>query len=135
MKSYAEREIFTHREMAIWCDAVDMVKRVRPDRGNEVRCHELTRAVQRLLWLLKHDLRLVDGKLRAIEHSWLLIETPHRELNRAVILDVYCPGRLPQVQLIDSHFSVANGYEPGEPLTDIKLNLIGQLIRDMERPK
>jgi hypothetical protein len=56
-----------------------------------------------------------------------------RGLTRTAILDVYCPGRVPQVQLLDNHFAVARGYEPGEPRTDIKLDIVEKLVNEMSR--
>jgi hypothetical protein len=131
VKSYADREIFNHQEKAAWCDAVDMVARVRSTWGNELRCHELARAVAKVLGQFNHQVTLVDGKLWAIEHSWLVMQTP---FGRHAILDVYCPGRIPQVQLIDAHWLVSRGYEEGPLRTDIKLDIVEQLIWEMHHP-
>jgi len=132
VRSYADREIFNDREKATWCDAVDMVARVRSTWGNELRCHELVRATAKVLGQLSRQVMLVDGKLWAIEHSWLTLHTP---LGRHAILDVYCPGRIPQVQLIDAHWSVSRGYEPGPVRTDIKLDIVEKLVQEMHHPK
>ena len=138
MRSYAERQIFSERAMAMWCDAVDLIKRVSPTWNNELRCHELARAAQTALNKLRfrsepYELRVVDGRLYSIDHSWLVYEVPrYRELYARRILDVYCPGRLPQVQLIDGdHFAVTCGYEPGKTRTDIRLDVVKKLVREM----
>jgi hypothetical protein len=139
MISYAEREIFTDREMALWCDACDLIKRVSLAWTNELRCHELARAAHAALGRLRYrgspyKTTVVDGKLWAIEHSWLVVPAQGpRGLTRTAILDVYCPGRMPQVQLLDNHFVIARGYEPGEPRTDIKLDIVGRLEREMSK--
>lgn len=139
MISYAEREIFTDREMSLWCDACDLISRVSPKWGNELRCHELVRAAHRVLAVLRfggvpHETAIVDGKLNAIEHSWLVVPAQGPSgLSRMVILDVYCPGRVPQVQLIDNHFAVARGYEAGPARDDIKLDIVEKLVNEMSR--
>lgn len=127
MRSYAEREIFTDEEQATWCDAVDIVNRVSKRWDNELRCHELARAVASQLALLDRRVEVVDGKLFAIEHSWLVIPPQGAVRQRAAILDVYCPGRIPQVQLIDQHFIVARGYEPGPDRTDLRYDVLTRL--------
>jgi hypothetical protein len=145
VKSYAERQIFSDRATAMWCDAVDLIKRISPTWGNELRCHELARAAQIALGKLKfrgepYKLYVVDGRLWSIEHSWLLYEVSgpplYREYTTKRILDVYCPGRLPQVQLLDGdHFAIARGYEAGETRTDIKLDIVEKLVHEMHHPK
>lgn len=140
MKSYAERQIFHVVAQAIWCDAVDIVRRVSDRWGNEVRCHELARAAltalqalnQRKLNEANATLGLVDGKLWAIEHTWLTYTRNDQTAPRQFILDVYTPGRLPQVQLIDMHFSIARGYNSGEARKDIDLELYAKLLREMQ---
>lgn len=141
MRSHVEREIFTPGEVAVWCDAVDLVRRVSCDWGNELRCHELARAAQKCLLQRGHQTTVVDGKLFAIEHSWLsitgLAAPPGlvRDLRLYTLLDVYCPGRMPQVQLIHNHFIVARGYEEGPARTDINESIVARVVREMERPR
>ena len=141
MKSYAERQIFHVVAQAIWCDAVDIVARVSDRWGDEVRCHELARAAltalqalnQRKLNEANATLGLVDGHLWAIEHTWLTYTCNDPAAPRRFILDVYTPGRLPQVQLLDGeHFAICRGYEPGEARKDIDIELFGKLLHEMQ---
>jgi hypothetical protein len=141
VKSYAERQIFHEAAMAIWADAVDIVKRVSPRHGNEVRCHELARAALTALEALNHEklvmanasLQLYDGQLWAIEHSWLVYRWNDEVAPKRFILDVYTPGRLPQVQLLDGeHFAICRGYKPGPVRTDIDLSMFATLLREMQ---
>lgn len=142
MRSYAERAIFHATAMHVWADAVDIIKRVSDRHGNEVRCHELARAAiyalvaldQQRMYDANAILELVDGKLYAIEHSWIVYRWLDLISPRRFIIDVYCPGRLPQVQLIDGdHFVVARGYEQGPARTDINKSMVEQLTREMQR--
>lgn len=141
MKSYAERQIFHVVAQAIWCDAVDIVARVSDRWGNEVRCHELARAAMTALQALNQSklneanatLGIVDGKLGAIEHTWITYTCNDATAPRRFILDVYTPGRLPQVQLIDGeHFVISRGYEPGEARKDIDVELFAKLLHEMQ---
>lgn len=143
MRSYAEREVFTHLAQAVWADAVALVARVSHHHGNEVRCHELARAAHRVLYDLNKprmagavvDLLMVDGSLWSIEHSWLVYRE-RTASHRQFILDVYCPGWIPQVQLIDGqHFAVARGYVSGAVRSDIDSQLVQRLTKEMERGK
>ncbi len=160
MKSYAEREIFGTYAVAIWEDAVWYVGRVSTSWGSELRCHELARAAHRAL-LADHADRLrtwkvalavVDGLLGPIEHSWITYEVlgqPYRgvvrDVPRAHVLDVYCPGRLPQVQLIDGSSTISREYRAGTQYRrataehvqaereDINKDLVEALFREMTR--
>ena len=62
----------------------------------ELRCHELARAVAHVL-----DLPVQDGSHGLVDHSWLWTGTRTAPGN---ILDVYCVGRLPMVQLVHADF-------------------------------
>jgi hypothetical protein len=132
VKSYIVREKMTAPMLATWADAVDLVNRVSSEWGNELRCHELARAAHQVLYQLKRTTRVVDGRLFGIEHSWLSLGS-ESGLGSGPILDVYCPGRVPQVQLIDNHWAVARGYEPGKDRRDINQVIIAKLIEEMSR--
>lgn len=123
MKSYAEREVFAEDALAAVEIATAFVARVGNHWGNELRCHELARAVGRLL-----NLEVVDGRYFAVEHTWLLF----RHGEGAHILDVYVPGRFPQVQLIHNHWATsALRYVPGVRRDDIRKDIIEQLVKEM----
>lgn len=99
MDSYAELEIFCQRDIDLFNRAVELVALVPGSKvdGEDIRCHELTRAVGSIL-KLPH----VDGKYNSVEHSWLLCVDNVLEMGGLrALLDVYAVGALPQVQLID----------------------------------
>lgn len=140
MISYAERECFNGEELVTWCDAVDAIKRVGT-WGNELRCHELARAMALHLAILGHNVVVVDGHLFACEHSWLVVLPKRRDEHRSTILDehrsaildVYCPGRMPQVQLIAAHFSISRGYEAGSTRVDIRTDILSRLNDELAK--
>jgi hypothetical protein len=68
---------------------------------------------------------VVDGKMWWIDHTWILLSGQED----AALLDVYVPGRIPQVQLIHDHSSVSRGYERwARPRTDIRHAVVDELI-------
>jgi len=133
VKTYVEREKFTSPMLATWADAVDLVNRVSREWGSELRCHELARAARISLHRLDRTARVVDGRLFGIEHSWLVLPSEADQPGQGPILDVYCPGRVPSVQLIDNHWAVARGYEPGKDRRDINEVIVVKLIEEMSR--
>lgn len=102
--------------------ATKLVAKISPRRGDEVRCHELARAVHRCLGGLRTA--VADGYLGFVEHSWL-------ELPGRLVLDVYAPGRLPQVQLVSTHSSVAV-FRRSTTRTDVSQSLIASLVAEMD---
>jgi len=130
MIGYAEKEIFTLAEKDLLRRARLLVERAPNELfGEPIRCHELARAVGRVLGL-DHE----DGRFGFVEHTWLWTEPRHSErfctpwvLPR--ILDVYVPGALPQVQLVDT----ASGLPPRYYLShvfdvEIRENVIEEII-------
>jgi hypothetical protein len=85
---------FNHKQLGIYRQALALVDSLPNDSaqqlslggGQEIRCHELARAVGRRL-----QLPYQDGYFHRREHSWLWVGRD--------VLDVYVPGSLPQVQL------------------------------------
>jgi hypothetical protein len=158
MIPYVERAIFRSAECRIFRRAIKAVGFLNDTWLNELRCHELARAVHRLLFATDATADepyaiVVDGKLAAVEHSWIEIivpveskrvsaaflatgrtyETHEGGWRRRVILDVYVPGRLPQVQLIDPFHMLRHGYEADALRTDIDEQMVTTLhdeIRD-----
>ena len=140
MTPYVQREIFRLFEQRVFARAKVLVSCVDNHWGNELRCHELARAVHQMLDM--GCARVVDGAIGLVEHSWIELTVPVAETerkrvgrgdSRRVILDVYCPGRLPQVQLIDSFGLLAPTYEEREPRTDIRTEIIEDLLGEMRR--
>jgi hypothetical protein len=97
MKGYSETHGFLPEEVALFEKAKRLVGAVEDDRETRIRSHELARAVGQVL-----RLPVVDGVYGAVDHSWCLVERTHGPMLRTTsVLDVYCVGRLPQVQLVD----------------------------------
>lgn len=89
---------FQGRDVELLRDATTVVDALPdPLQGMKPwRCHEVARVVGELL-----GLRVVDCTYGAMDHSVLFIRDAHYPSGHcAVILDPYCPGRLPQVQLV-----------------------------------
>lgn len=121
MITYAERSCFgsTHQRPRARVEA--LVARVSSAWGNELRCHELARAVH-LVVSNEFVLAIEDGKCGPVEHSWL-------RFSDGVILDPYVPGRLPSVQIIDPIVGAA--YRPSDPRDDIRQWIIDRLVLEM----
>jgi hypothetical protein len=118
--TYAERVCFRDLHLRLRSRVESHVARVSSSWGNELRCHELARAIQ--LVEGEHDLELFDGKCGPIEHSWL-------RFSDGVILDPYAPGRLPAVQIVDPIVGVA--YQPADLRNDIRQSIVALLVREM----
>ena len=126
MLSYAETDIFTPEQVLTHHRAQVLVETLPEDPfGPErLRCHELARAVGVFL-----DLPFHDGRLGGVEHSWLTIG-PVSDTG-AIILDVYMPGALPQVQLVDNRrpgLIYNRSYEKGPPRKDIDVDQVKALV-------
>jgi hypothetical protein len=120
MITYAERVCFREPHLRLLSSVEMYVARVSVAWGNELRCHELARAVH-LVVGCEHA-SVVDGKCGPIEHSWLYLAD-------GVILDPYAPGRLPAVQLVD--LVVGTAYRPGSPRDDIRQAVVDRLVIEM----
>lgn len=120
MITYAERSCFHPSHLGALTRAQELVARVSSTWGNELRCHELARAVQRTLG--DNTLVVVDGHCGPVEHSWL-------RFSDGAILDPYVPGRLPAVQIVDAIVAVA--YRVGVPRLDIRRSIIDRLVVEM----
>jgi len=117
--------------------AVTLVERVPVELGEHVRCHELARAVGKIL-----GLPYQDGRFEAVEHTWLwaLPGWEFRAEGRndpgapPPVLDVYVPGALPQVQLVDWEYwglPYKRIYVPGPERDDIDMALVRTLVGEM----
>lgn len=129
MQGYTERVIFTRQEIRVWKMATEMVNRLPdPLESNEIRCHELARAVGQVLGL-DHS----DGKFGFVEHSWL--RTCPDVKGRSNILDVYAVGMVPMVMLVDTKhvtLQMRKLYVPAKiPRTDIDEDRVKWLIQQM----
>lgn len=120
MITYAERTCFQPSHLRLLSRVEAYVARVSGAWGNELRCHELVRAV----YCVVHDrtIVIVDGHCGPVEHSWL-------RLSDGTILDLYAPGRLPAVQLVDA--IMGSAYRKGTPRDDIRRAIVDQLVVEM----
>lgn len=131
-QSYAEREVLDRAFLPIFRLADYLVGGVSGLRGDEVRCHELARAVVSLLarrGTVGVDLIVVDGMLGPVEHSWIELSSARG----VAILDTYAPGRVPQVQLIASDLAISSSYVRGAARLDIDAALVESLAEEMLR--
>jgi hypothetical protein len=134
VKSYSELEVFSPEELLLWRRAVDLVARIpEPGSGREIRCHELARAMGRVL-----GLEVQDGHYGFVEHSWLWTRPlPRSALTRETrlgfpnILDVYAVGQMPQVQLVACENPglphVGWAYRPGKAREDVDEQMVLRL--------
>lgn len=133
MIGYAATEVFKDQEVILWRKATALIERSPdPFLGAQVRCHELARAVGRVLGL-EHQ----DGRFGFVEHTWLWTRPLNDDAHAPPwvlprILDVYVPGAMPQVQLIDT----ASGLPPRYYLSNvfdvqIREDVVEALVEDM----
>lgn len=123
-KSYCEAKIFTRRELDLLTNAQTLVSKFPSHdlKGEWVRCHEMVRVVATSL-----DLQVMDGFYGMADHSWIwtsklkIFEPPPN------ILDIYCPGRLPQVQLVHSSNYLPFEYRRGPVREDVRQDVIDYL--------
>lgn len=120
MITYAERACFRQAHLRLFRRVEDSVSRVSDSWGNELRCHELARAIYRVVG--DRTIVVVDGHCGAVEHSWLV-------LSDGAIVDPYAPGRLPAVQIVDP--IVASAYRPGSRRADIRRAIVDKLVLEM----
>jgi hypothetical protein len=134
MEGWAVRKIFGKDVLATMYDVDRWMFEIDVSWSlDEIRCHELARAVAIRLDL---DIRgktlspqIIDGQVDAVEHTWILLN----DKGKRALLDVYTPGRMPQVQLIDCHWTVAKNYKKGEFRTDIRLDVVDRLVEELRK--
>jgi hypothetical protein len=130
MKSYSELEMFPDRQLALLGHATWLIERVQAEP--ELRCHELARAVGRVL-KLPHQ----DGFYAFVDHTWLWTEerAEYHPWLLPNILDVYAVGSLPQVRLVDMQHPGCGHvqlYRFDRPRTDIDESLVERLVAEMQ---
>jgi len=111
MRSYSETKVFTPEELSLLERARAYVVRVDESAfDSPIRCHELARAVGKLLGLEHEDgvYSLMPEIGGGVDHSWLLVPREGKNGIRTgcSVLDVYAVGRLPQVQLVHCAYTV-----------------------------
>lgn len=124
MITYAERACFRAAHLRLFSRVEQCVARVSDTWGNELRCHELARAVQIVVRDDECRPEVIDGHCGTVEHSWL-------RCSDGAIVDAYAPGRLPAVQIVDP--LVAAAYRPGPRRRDVRQAIVGRLVVEMKR--
>lgn len=122
MKTYAERVCFCDPHLRLFRRVEAYVALVSDDWGNELRCHELARAVHLVVYEAEFKIDVIDGHCGPVEHSWL-------RCSDGVIVDAYAPGRLPAVQIVDP--IVATHYRPGARRGDVREDVVTRLVTEM----
>jgi hypothetical protein len=135
MKGYSEREVFEAHELSLLKQATELVANVDDEHFTFViRCHELARAVGRILRLPHEDGKytVLPERGGGVDHSWLLVARESRR-EAPSILDVYAVGQLPQVQLFASALTVPHHrlFMPGRERADIDDRRVVLLMRAM----
>ncbi len=141
MRSYSARHVFAQSLLDLLAAATAFVDRV-VESEEEIRCHELTRAAAIVLGLPPACVQ--DGYYGFADHSWLWVPSPPKQpvtkrLGWPHALDVYCVGRLPQVQLVACDNPglphVGWSYRPDSPRTDVDQRVVDRLVREASRPR
>jgi hypothetical protein len=123
MISYAQAEVFDSDDQLRFKRATRFVDALpSKHQGDWVRCHEVVRALGPLL-----GLTWCDGYYGMVEHSWLWLKPLEPFSSPPNILDVYCPGRLPQVQLVHSSTVLPYEYRRAAPRDDIRDSVVTML--------
>jgi hypothetical protein len=115
--------IVSKKTLAILAEAAVIVEALPDIEG--LRCHEVARVVGALL-----SLEVQDGHYGHVEHSWMLVYQVSER--RPFVLDPYCVGRLPIVQLVDTHMNLPRLYLTCHPRTDINEQQINELLQLLE---
>lgn len=144
MRSYSETNIFKPEALKLLRRASLLIEGLADRVDKTVRCHELARAAGLVL-----KLPFQDGMYGFVEHTWLWTRPLSREFGDGQafdmrmgpnLLDVYCVGRLPMVQLIDGEHTqlphLGWSYRPSSRRRDIDHALVKSLVvamREIER--
>lgn len=127
-KGFAEMEVFGKYEKDLLSRVTKAVAQInkRDESGRLLRCHELARAVAFVF-----ELEVVDGHRAYVEHSWCVTPTTALAVFPRII-DVYVPGCLPSVQLVDTR-SCLDLYKPGDKRGDINDSEVTELCKLLNR--
>lgn len=124
---YAQKEVFSAFELerlSLAAKLVDQLPAMVLGDEDWIRCHELTRAVGPLL-----GLPWCDGHYGMVEHSWLWTKPLEPFSPPPNIIDLYCPGRLPQVQLVHSSSHLPYEYRRSSSRDDIRPTVVEYLTK------
>jgi hypothetical protein len=137
MKGHSVSRVFSQPLTYLRDSTATMLERL--EGFDDVRCHELVRAVA--IAADFPDKCLQDGYYGFVEHSWLWVPNPPvNPLGNTKwphILDVYCVGRLPQVQLIACDSvglpHVGWSYRPSDRRGDIDESVVAAIVRALTK--
>jgi len=144
IESYSETNIFSDGEIQKYMLAAMLVGGL-DHNFNDMRCHELARAVGKFI-NLPHQ----DGRFEGVEHTWLwtreikpkelsfMYKSGGSGLNPPHVIDVYVPGCLPMIQMVDLgawQLPYKRAYRVGKPRDDIRENVITRLLTAFEQMK
>lgn len=131
MISYSKSDIFKAKDLDLLHAATHLVELVPDIPG--LRCHELARAIGKVLGLLHQD-----GYYGFVDHTWLWTRPVGRTLGRhgfPHVLDVYCVGSMPQVRLVDGEHTalphIGWAYRPGPERDDIDDVMVRRLYEKL----
>lgn len=139
MKSYTERHLLDPEMLALLRRVDGFVAAVphRDARGEEVRCHELARAIDVFLRSsgTAYEWDVCDGRyFQVVDHSWLELRPPGLPTGvvrisgtERIVLDVYAVGAFPQVQLVYQS-GLLNRFQRVAPREDIRWDVVTQLV-------
>ena len=126
MNGYAFTSVFQSTDIVAFDKATEIVEWLPEHHDNTpLRCHEVARIVAGVLAADIGSAVVVDGwylgpaQIR-IEHSWV-------QLRHDVILDPYCPGRMPPVALVNAPYKSCNWTKyraSPEPRADIRADIV-----------
>lgn len=145
MIGYSATDYFSARPALIelWKKATLLVAAIaEPNDPDEIRCHELTRAVAaRLAPQGPLNPLVSDGLYGAVDHSWLVVYGDRRVAGQCDggvmgILDCYAVARLPMVQLVDVApwpTRQSQLYKAGPYRTDIREDVVRALLARWDR--
>lgn len=145
--SYARVNVFSDTELDQYEQARTLVDRLPRELLAERRCHEVARAVAKSV----AGVRVQDGHYDYVEHTWLWTQPLLEEeveiwapgwfhAHRPKILDVYLPGCVPSVCLLDpfGHLALPRAYRwgPGDmPPITVREDVVDELHYRMTREK
>lgn len=134
MNGYSATDVFNVTEKQMLSYARELMERVEDDP--DLRCHEVARAVGRVI-----GLPFQDGAYGFVEHTWLWTKPPEALENGLPhgwmmpnILDVYCVASLPLVRLVHMKSSGTGHvqlYRPAHTRTDINWAVVEKLAHQM----
>lgn len=133
MKGYTRVKVVSPADVRVF-EAATLIVSTFPDsdtEGHALRCHEVARAVHRLLtnhMCVSYRGEVCDGVMNAVDHSWLLLK-PDPFQRATAILDTYTMARLPPVQLVAPWMGQEGAYIDRGHRSDIRMGDVEYLVQ------